>query len=158
MMMGIKEGTSMSENLKLMRFYFWMLAVFTIGRWGLSLGHVEYAKAHQVFSLVILSIVASAHHAAFARAFAGYSLGRAAGLGAMIGIATQIVILVSTALSYIFGLETFFNSPAALNVQAPMAFGAAMLTRAGGLVANTILNTVAALIGYAMGGALPKRT
>lgn len=147
----------MSENLKLMRFYFWMLAVFTIGRWGLSLAHVEYAKAHQVFSLVILAIIASAHHAAFARAFAGYSLGRAAGLGAMIGIVTQLVILVSTALSYMLGLETFFNAPAALNVQAPMAFGQAMLTRTGGLVANTILNTIAALIGYAMGGALPKR-
>ena len=148
----------MSENLKLMRFYFWLLAVFTIGRWGLSLAHVEYAKAHQVFSLVILALIASAHHAAFARAFSGYSLGRAAGLGATIGLVTQLVIFVSTALSYMLGLETFFNSPAALNVTQPMAFGQAMLTRAGGLVANTILNTIAASIGYAMGGALPKKT
>ena len=147
----------MSENLKLMRFYFWMLAVFTIGRWGLSLAHVEYAKAHQVFSLVILAIIASAHHAAFARAYAGYNLKRAAGLGATIGLVTQIVIFVSTALSYMLGLETFFNSPAALNVTAPMAFGQAMGTRAFGLVVNTILNTIAALIGYAMGGALEKK-
>lgn len=146
----------MSENLKLMRFYFWLLAVFTIGRWGLSLGGVEYAKAHQVFSLVTLSLIASAHHAAFARAFLGYRLGRAAGLGAMIGLLTQLVIFVSTALSYMLGLETFWNAPAALNVTEPMPFGPAMLARAGGVVANTITNTIAALIGYAMGAALPR--
>ena len=148
----------MSENLKLMRFYFWLLAIFTIGRWGLSLGGVQYAKAHQVFSLVTLSLIASAHHAAFARAFLGYRLGKAATLGALIGFVTQLVIFVSTAASYMLGLETFWNAPTALNQTAAVAFGPAMLGRAGGLVANTITNTVAALLGYAMGGALPKRT
>jgi len=148
----------MSENLKLMRFYFWLLAIFTIGRWGLSLGGVQYAKAHQVFSLVTLSLIASAHHAAFARAFLGYRLGKAAGLGALIGFVTQLVIFVSTAASYMLGLETFWNAPAALNQTTAVAFGPAMLARAGGLVANTITNTVAALLGYAMGGALPKRS
>jgi hypothetical protein len=147
----------MNENLKLLRFYFWILGVFTIGRWGLSIGGADYAKTHKVITLVILSLIASAHHAAFARAFAGYNLKKAAGLGATIGVITQLVIFVSTGLSYMLGLETFFNAPAALNVQAPMAFGAAMLARAGGLVINTILNTIAALIGFAMGGALPKR-
>ena len=147
----------MSENLKLLRFYFLILAVFTIGRWGLSLGGVEYAKAHQVFSLVTLSLIASAHHAAFARAFLGYRLGKAAGLGATIGFVTQLVIFVSTALSYMLGLETFWNAPAALNAAQPIPFGQAMLARAGGVVANTLTNTVAALLGYAMGGVLPKR-
>jgi hypothetical protein len=147
----------MNENLKLMRFYFWILAIFTIGRWGLSLGGAEYAKAHHVFSLLILSLIASAHHAAFARAFAGYNLKRAAGLGAMIGLTTQLVIFVSTALSYLLGLETFFNAPAALSVKEAMPFGAAMARRASNLVVNTILSTIAALLGWAMGGALPKR-
>lgn len=147
----------MSENLKLMRFYFWILALFTVGRWGLGFGGVEYAKAHQVFSLVTLALIASAHHAAFGRAFAGFSWKRAAGIGAMIGLATQVVIFVSTALSYLLGLETFFNNPTALNQTAAVPFGAAMLARLGGLVVNTILNTIAALIGYAMGGALPRK-
>jgi hypothetical protein len=31
-----------------------------------------------------------------------------------------------------------------------------MAQRAGGLVVNVILNTIAALIGYAMGGVLPR--
>lgn len=148
----------MSENLRLLRFYFWILGVFTIGRWGLSLGGVEYAKAHHVFSLVILSLIASAHHAAFARAFAGYSLKRAAGLAATVGFVTQLVVFFSTAISYLLGLDTFFNAPAALNSTQPVAFGAAMLARTGGVLANTITNTIAGLIGYAMGGALPSRS
>lgn len=147
----------MSEHFRLLRFYFWLLALFTLGRWGLSLGGVEYAKAHQVFSLVTLSLIAAAHHAAFARAFAGYNLKRAVVLGALVGLSTQVVIFVSTALSYVLGLNTFFNTPAALNSPEPVAFGAALAARAGGLVVNTILNVIAALIGYAMGGALPKK-
>ena len=147
----------MSEHLKLLRFYFWILALFTLGRWGLSLGGAEYAKTHQVFSLVTLALIASAHHAAFARAFAGYNLSRAVVLGALVGLSTQIVIFVSTALSYVLGLHTFFNVPAALNSQEPVAFGAAMAARSVGLVVNTILNVIAALIGYAMGAALPRK-
>ena len=147
----------MSEHLKLLRFYFWILALFTLGRWGLSLGGAEYAKTHQVFSLVTLALIASAHHAAFARAFAGYNLSRAVVLGALIGLSTQVVIFVSTGLSYVLGLHTFFNVPAALNSPEPVAFGAAMAARSVGLVVNTILNVIAALIGYAMGAALPRK-
>lgn len=147
----------MTEHLKLLRFYFLILALFTIGRWGLSLGGAEYAKTHQVFSLVTLAAIASAHHAAFARAFAGYSLGRAAALGALIGLSTQAVIFVSTGLSYLLGLHTFFNDPAALNAAEPVAFGTAMMARTLGVVVNTVINTIVALIGYAMGGALPKK-
>ena len=148
----------MSENMKLLRFYFWLLGLFTVGRWALGFAGVEYAKAHQVFSIVTMALIASAHHAAFARAFAGYSLKRALVLGATIGVMSQLVIFFSTALSYLLGLETFFNAPQALNVPAAIGFGPAMVARAGGVVANTITNTVAAAIGFAMGGALPRST
>jgi hypothetical protein len=118
----------------------------------------QYADTHHVFSLVILALIASAHHAAFARAFAAYGLKQAAVLGAMIGLVTQLVVVVSTALSYMLGLETFFNTPLAITRSPePVAFGAAMVARLIGLIVNTLLNTIAALIGYAMGGALPKR-
>ncbi len=148
----------MSDSLNLMRFYFWILGVFTVGRWGLGLGGAKYADTHQVFSLVILALIASAHHAAFARAFAGYGLGQAVKLGAMIGLVTQLVVFGSTALSYMLGLETFFNTPFAITrTSEPIGFGSAMVQRAIGLVINTILNMIAASIGYAMGGALPKK-
>ena len=146
----------MGDNLRFMRFYFWLLGLFTIGRFALGFAGVEYAKAHQVFSLVTLALIASAHHAAFARAFQGSDLKRALGLGATIGLTTQIVILVSTILSYALGLQTYFNAPQALNSPTALGFGAALGARAFGLVVNTILNTIAAAIGWAMGGALPS--
>src|SRR5688572_1642155 len=105
----------MTKHLRLMGFYFWLLGLFTIGRWALSFSGMEYARATGIFSLVVLSLLASAHHAAFARAFQGYGLKDAAGLGATIGLVTQIVIFVSTALSYMLGMSTMWNAPTALN-------------------------------------------
>ncbi len=146
----------MAESFRLMRFYLWLLGLFTVGRWALGFAGVEYGKAHQVFSIVTLSLIASAHHAAFARAFKGYGIMRAIGLGAMIGAISQVVIVASTALSYVLGLDTYFNAPQALNSATPLGFGAAMMARVVGLLANTLFNGIAAAIGWAMGAALPR--
>ena len=72
----------------------------------------------------------------------------------MIGIVTQIVIFASTVISYVLGLSTLWNAPTALNQTAAIPVGAAIMARAGGMVVNTILNVIAAAIGYAMGGSL----
>ncbi len=144
----------MGRHFKLMGFYFWLLALFTIGRWAISFSGMDYARATWIFSLVPLSLIASAHHAAFARAFQGYGIKDALVLGGLIGVVTQIVIFASTVASYALGLSTLWNSPAALNQAAAVPMGAAMLARTGGLVVNTILNVIAAAIGFAMGGSL----
>jgi len=137
-----------------MGFYFWLLGLFTLGRWGLSLGGAEYAKTTHVFSLVTLALIASAHHAAFARAFEGYKIKDALVLGALIGLTSQIVVFASTVISYMLGITTFWNTPAALNQTADVPFAAAMMARTGGLVGNTLFNVIAAAIGYGMGGSL----
>ena len=144
----------MNRHFKLMGFYFWLLALFTVGRWAISFSGMDYTRATWIFSLVPLALISSAHHAAFARAFQGYSLKDALVLGALIGVVTQIVIFVSTVASYALGLSTLWNSPAALNQAAAVPMGAAIMARTGGLVVNTILNVIAASIGYAMGGSL----
>jgi hypothetical protein len=144
----------MARHFKLMGFYFWLLGLFTVGRWAISFSGMDYARATWIFSLVPLALIASAHHAAFARAFQGYSLKDALVLGALIGFVTQVVIFASTAAAYGLGLSTLWNSPQALNQTAAVPFGAAMIARVGGMVVNTILNVIAALIGYAMGSSL----
>ena len=144
----------MNRHFKLMGFDFWLRALFTVGRWAISFSGMDYTRATWIFSLVPLSLISSAHHAAFARAFQGYSLKDALVLGALIGVVTQIVIFVSTVASYALGLSTLWNSPAALNQAAAVPMGAAIMARTGGLVVNTILNVIAASIGYAMGGSL----
>ena len=81
----------MAKQLRLMGFYFWLLALFTAGRWVMSFTASDYTRATWIFSLVPLALIASVHHAAFARAFQGYSLKDALVLGALIGFATQVV-------------------------------------------------------------------
>lgn len=144
----------MSRQLRLMGFYFWLLALFMVGRWALSFSGMSYAQGTHIFSLVPLALIASAHHAAFARAFQGFGLKDALLLGALIGLVTQIVIFGSTVLSYGLGLSTFWNAPTALNQTEAVPLGAAVMARTGGLVVNTLLNVIAALIGYFMGGSL----
>jgi hypothetical protein len=148
----------MSENLKLIRFYLVLLAVFTIGRWGLSLGGADYNATHQVFSIVILTVISSAYYGHITRNFAGGGLKRALALGALMGAISQVVILVSTALSYILGMDTFFNAARALNAEAAIPFGAAMGARAVGFAVNVVLNVICAALGYAFAAVGPKST
>ena len=147
----------MRDTLKVARFYLVLLALFTVGRWAQSLGHVEYAKAHHVFSIVTLTLLSSAFFAAFCRKWRGYTLLQAVMLGMTLGLAAQVVIFSSTALSYALGLHTFFNHPRALNVETELSMNEALTRRAFGLVAGPIGNGVAAFLGWFMGGVLPER-
>ncbi len=148
----------MRENLRVARFYFVLLAIFTAGRWAQSLGEVEYAKGHHVFSIVILTLLASAYFAAFCRRWRGYGLLQAVMLGMTLGLAAQVVIFLSTAISYALGLHTFFNHPTALNVTTDLPMNEALVRRAAGLVAGPVSNGVAAFIGWFLGALLPEGT
>jgi len=77
-------------------------------------------------------------------------------LGMTLGLAAQIVIFTSTALSYALGLHTFFNHPRALNVETELSMNEALTRRAFGLVAGPIGNGVAAFLGWLMGAVLPE--
>ena len=145
----------MSEYLRIARPYLVVLLIFTIGRWALSLSHASYEKTNQVFSLVILSESAALFYAAFCRRWRGYGFGRALALALTLTVITQLVILLSTVVSYAFGLETFFNHPTALNVPEPVPLARAMVIRLTGLVANSVLNSIFAALGWGVGGLLP---
>jgi hypothetical protein len=144
----------MAENLRLARLYFLLLALVASGRWLLSF-RVPYEVGTDKMSIVTLTIFASIFYAAFCRRWRGYSLLQAMGLAATLALFGQLVIVLSTVASYALGLETYFNHPKALNVESAIPLGAALGRRAGGLVANTILNSIAGMLGWAMGGLLP---
>lgn len=148
----------MKDTLRVAVFYFVLLAIFTTGRWVQSLDHVEYAQGQHVFSIVILTLLASAFFAAFCRRWRGYGLLQAVLLGMTLGLAAQVVIFLSTAVSYALGLQTFFNHPTALNVSEPLPMNEALMRRAFGLLAGTITNAVAAFIGWFLGALLPEPT
>jgi hypothetical protein len=146
----------MGENLRVVRFYLVLLAIFTVGRWTLGLAGAEYDRTNQIFSIVILTLTSSAYYGYIARNFVGGGIKRALVLGVLLGVCSQIVIFLSTAVSYMAGIESFFNNPRALNVQEAIPFGQAMAARSVSFVVNTILNAIAGAIGYGIGAVGPK--
>ena len=146
----------MRENLQQARLFFVLLALCTVGRWGMGFAGVEYEQGHQVFSIVILTLISCLYYPAFLRRARGDGVMQGMAIGALFGLASQCAILVSTLLSYVLGLETYFNHPTALNVDAPIGLGAAMGVRLFGLVANLFSGALVGALGWALGALLPN--
>jgi hypothetical protein len=147
----------MREYLRLTRLFLVLLAIVTLGRWMMGVKGVPYDRGHHVFSLVILTVFSSLFYGAFCRRWLGYRLSQAAILGFLLGLATQIVIVVATAASYMAGMDTYFTNPRALNADAALPFGAAMARRLGAAVGNPFSSAIVGCIGWALGGLLPER-
>src|SRR5688500_4906322 len=145
----------MAEYLRIGRMYFVLLAIFAVARFAQGAMGVPYEKAHHVFSIFILTVLASVFYAAFCRRWRGFRMMQAVTLGALFGFIAQVVIFLATVISYGLGIATSFNHMTALNQAQPVGFGRALAIRAPGLVIFPIVNAIAAAIGYALGGMLP---
>jgi hypothetical protein len=146
----------MADELRLARLYFVLLALVTAARWFVSF-RAPYDLGTDKVSIVIMTLFASLFYAAFCRRWLGFSVVRAMTLGALFGFAAQLVIFLSTLVSYLADLETYFNYPKALQSTTAVPMGAAMLRRTGGLIAGPITNAIMALVGWALGALLPER-
>jgi hypothetical protein len=146
----------MAENLRIARLYFVLLAIFAVARFAQGLMGVDYARGHHVFSIFVLTVMASIFYGAFCRRWRGFRVLRAMGLGVMLGLAAQLVIFLATMISYALGMDTFFNNPIALNETAAVPMAQAVVIRARGLVAFPIINAIMGAIGWALGGLLPR--
>ncbi len=147
----------MAEYLRLARLYVLLLAIVTIGRWTLGFQNVPYEKATDKLSIVILTLFASIFYGAFGRRWLNFRIGQAMAMAMLLAFLSQVVIFLSTAASYVLGIDSYFNNPIALNAPAAVPFAQAMGIRLGGLVANTILSAIAGALGWAMGALLPHR-
>jgi hypothetical protein len=148
------------EDLRLARPYFVLLAIFAVARFLQGLLGVPYARGHQVFSIVILTVISCLYYGAFVRRWRGYRLMHVIGLAVVLGLTSQLVIFFLTVVSYAFSLQTYFNHPIALNARElgqPVAFSLALANRTGGLVGNTVFSGIAGAIGWTLGGLLPER-
>ena len=148
----------LNEYTRLARPFFVMLGIVAVGRWlqGTAFG-VPYATGTHVFSIVTLTLFASLFSAVFTRAWLGWRLAGAAGFAMFMAVVAQLVILLSTAASYVLGVPSYFSHPTALNQQEAVGLAQAMGIRAGGLVVNALLNGIAGALGWALGGLLPGR-
>jgi hypothetical protein len=146
---------AMARYLRLARPYFVLLAIFTVGRWLQGTFQVPYERAHHVFSIVILTLMASAFYGVFCRRWRGFRLSQAVTLGLLFGVVSQLVVFLATVLSYALGVDTFFTNPRALNAAEAQSFSQAVVARLGGLVVNPLLAGLASAIGWALGALLP---
>lgn len=150
----------MGENLRLARPFLVLLAIVAAARFLQGVLGVPYAKGHHVFSIVTLTVFSCVYYGAFTRRWRGYRLIHAIGIALLLGVISQLTILLLTLVSYAFSLQTYFNHPVALNAQdleRPVAFAQALANRVGGLVGNSIFAGIAGAIGWTIGGSLPQR-
>jgi hypothetical protein len=147
------------EDLRLARPYFVLLVIFSVARFLQAPLGVPYARGHQVFSIVILTVISCLYYGAFVRRWRGYRLMHVIGLAFLLGVASQLVIFSLTVVSYAFSLQTYFNHPLALNaldLDRPVAFSHALAIRAVGLIGNSVFSGIAGAIGWTLGGLLPE--
>ena len=147
----------MGRYLTLARVYLVLLGVFAVGRFLQGVYGIPYERGHQVFSIVTLTLIASALYGAFTRAWTGFRLTQAIALAAILGLCSQVVILTATLASYALGIETYFNHHTALNIElpGPVPFEVALPRRLMAFLGNTLFNAIAGALGWALGALLP---
>jgi len=149
----------MKEKLQFVRLPILLIVLFFIGRLVLGAGmgvHKEsYDLANRFFSMVTLQVHIALLWGAVGRRYRGYGIGGSIVAVILAVLVSQILIFGATAVSYLAGVDTFFNFPEALNQTAAVSFGMAMISRAATLIANCIFGAIAAAIGWALGGLLP---
>jgi hypothetical protein len=138
---------------------FWvLLLIFAVIRLVAGARGVPYENTRiAAVSIVTLTWVAAALTAALARGLASLSLKDAAKTGALMGLYAQVVIFALTMISIAAGLSTYFNNPAAVNellIGKTLTFADALPPRLGALVIGPIISSVAAMIGWVIGGVM----
>ena len=131
-----------------------LLLIFFLGKLVMSQAGAPYEAGIQFFSMVTLQTHLALLWPAISRRYKGYGLLGAVQVGVMIALVSQVLILFGTGLSYVAG-DTHFNNPIALNQEGPVGFVAAMGIRVVGLVVNSVIAAVTAVIGWSMGGLIP---
>src|SRR6476646_3970583 len=136
----------MKEKLAFDRLPIVLFIIFFIGRLalGASLGVSKetYDLANRLFSMVVLQVHVALIWGAVGRRYRGYGIGGSVVAVVLDVLASQILIWLGTAFSYLAGVNTVFNFPEALNAPGPIGFGQAMTARTITLVANCVIGAI----------------
>ncbi len=147
----------MSERISFIRLPMLLLGLFFVGKLVVGALGGSYELGNRLFAMVPLTVHLCLIWGAVGKAYRGFGAGGAAVNGMLIALFAQILIFVGTMASYLLGVETHFNHPVAIVGQdVEVSLGQAFGARLGGLVANTLIGGVSALIGCALGFLLPR--
>ena len=139
-----------------------LLVIWAVARFSLGLAGVPYApRGNAMFSVLGLTIISCLYYGALSKRIGGFDWKGTLLIGVVIGLFGQILIFLSTLISYLGGLNTYFVHWDALNVPegtvVPMT--SAMLIRLQGMIFGTFLTpVVCAFVGRGLSGLAPAST
>ncbi len=150
----------LAQAIRFVRLAYVLIGIYAISRFILGLVGVPYApRGNAMFSVVGATVISSFYFGALSQR-AGFNWLGTALTGASIGVYAQLWIFVLTLVSFVGNFETsYFRHWDALNVTegtvVPMA--QALGARAVGLIVNTIIAMVVAMVGRVFGGRLAPK-
>ena len=147
----------MAEKLRFVRLPLLLLLLFFIGKLIVGAAGGSYELGIRLFAMVPLTVHLCLIWGAVGKAYRGYGVTDTLVACLMIALFSQVLIFAGTAGSYLVGAQTALNDPIAMTGQpGDISFGAALGARATGLIVNCIIGMVTGMIGWALGGLLPK--
>jgi len=161
--------------LNFLKLPFVLITIYAVLRFIIGASGVPYApRGNAMFSVLGVTLISCVYFGALSGKVGGFSWGGAALIGLSLGLFSQILIFLATFISYAGGFTTSYYihwdalnlNPANFNVPLVDALmdpgkvtepmGKALVTRASGLVFNSISATIVALIGRALAGLAPR--
>lgn len=150
----------LSQVLRFVRLPWLLVTIYALARFMVGLSDVPYApRGNAMFSVVGATIISCFFFGALSQR-AGFNWVGTALVGASIGVFAQLLIFVLTLISIAGNLEnSYFIHWDALNVPegTVVPMGQALGARAVGLIINSIIATVVALVGRVIGSKLAPR-
>jgi hypothetical protein len=143
-------------RLPILLFVIFFVVRLAIGA-GMGVNKASFDIANRMVSMVILQVHVGLLWGAAGR-LRGYRIGGSVQTVAIAVLASQVLIVLGTAVSYVAGIDTLFNYPEALNQQVAVGFGAAMVARTITLIVNIIIGSILGAVGWALGGIVPVQS
>ena len=150
----------MKEKLQFVRLPIVLFALFFVGNLALGalmgVNKASYDVSKRLFSMVILQVHVALLWGAVGRRYRGYGIGGSISVAVLAVAVSQILIFAGTAISYLAGVNTFFNFGEALNQPGVIVpFGTAMVARTVTFIVNCVMGGILGAIGWALGGLIP---
>jgi len=151
----------LAKAVRFVRLPLVFISIWAVARFIMGLAGVPYApRGNAVFSVVMMTTISSLYFGALSARIGNFNWLGTALVGATMAVYAQILILLATIISVAGGLETYFVHWDALNLpmdSPPITMGQAFAIRLPGLVINTILAALFAIIGRLFAGLAPRQ-
>lgn len=149
-----------SRVLNFVKLPFVLITLYAALRFIIGVSGFPYApRGNAMFSVVGVTVISCVYFGALSGRIGGFGWGGTALVGLSLGLFSQVLIFLATVISYVGGFDTsYFIHWDALNVPegTTVPMSSAIMARASGLVINSIITTVVALIGRALGALAPQ--